>query len=182
MVIDASAFLWYFGMAIARSAPHIYISALPFAPITSHISQHYLPVFSSILLLKCGQLHHWPAMEMVIHTEGRSINCVAFLQDGQQIVSGSSNGIIRVWNATTGAMEGSLFTGHTDGVNSVAFSQNGQWIVSGSDDCTICVWNTTTGAMEGSPFTGHTDGVISVAFLQDGQWIVSGSFDCTIRV
>jgi WD40 repeat protein len=89
---------------------------------------------------------------------------------------------IRVWNATTGQMEGSPFTGHTDSVNSVAFSPDGNRIVSGSDDRTIRVWNATTGQMEGSPFTGHTDSVNSVAFSPDGNRIVSGSHDRTIRV
>jgi hypothetical protein len=48
---------------------------------------------------------------------------------------------IRVWNATTGQMEGSPFTGHTNSVNSVAFSPDGNRIVSGSDDGTIRLWN-----------------------------------------
>jgi len=82
-----------------------------------------------------------------------------------------------VWNATTGQMEGSPFTGHTDSVNSVAFSPDGTRIVSGSYDRTIRVWNATTGQMEGSPFTRHTN---SAAFSP--HRIVSGSTNDTIRV
>ena len=130
--------------------------------------------------MKRGRLSHWPAVEMVIPVAEVLTLCVAFSQDGQQIVSGSNDRIIRVWNATTGAMEGSLFTGHTGSVNSIAFSHDGQRIVSGSDDHTIRVWNATTGAMEGSPLTGHTDSVNAVAFSRDGQRIISGSSDETI--
>jgi WD40 repeat protein len=143
-------------MVIAKSAPHIYISALPFAPISSPVSRLYFSVFPNTLSVKRGRLPHWPAMEMVIPVEGKRIQCVAFSPDGQRIVSGSNDGTIHVWNATTGTMEGSPFTGHTCRVNSVAFSQDGHRIVSGSSDCTIRVWNATTGAMEGSPFTGRT--------------------------
>ena len=169
-------------MVIAKSAPHIYISALPFAPISSHICRHYFSEFPNTLSVKRGRLSDWPALEMVIPVDGIWISSVAFSPDGQRIVSGSADHTIRVWNATTGAMEGSPFTGHTGSVNSVAFSQDEQRIVSGSDDGTIRVWNATTGAMEGKPFTGHTSSVNSVAFSQDEQRIVSGSFDGTIRV
>ncbi len=34
-VNDASVFVRYFGMAMAKSAPHVYLSALPFAPTRS---------------------------------------------------------------------------------------------------------------------------------------------------
>ena len=163
LVYDGSTFLRYFGMAMAKSAPHIYISSLPFAPTSSHIFKHYSQMFPNTLKVECGQLTNWPAMEMEIHAKW-GINSVAFSQDGQQIVSGSRDCTICVWNATTGAMEGVPLTGHTDWVNSVAFSQDGQWIVSGVGDFTICVWNAITGAMEGVPLTGHTGWVNSVAF------------------
>ncbi|KAF8815814.1 WD40 repeat-like protein [Phlegmacium glaucopus] len=182
LVIDASAFLRYFGIIIAKSAPHIYVSALPFAPLSSQVSKHYSSIFSNTLSVKRGQLSHWPAMEMVIPAGEQRIWSVAFSQDGQRIISGSSDKTVRVWNATTGVMEGGPFTGHTGVIHSVAISQDGQWIVSGSYDTTIRVWNITTGVMEGSPFTGHTGGVFSVAFSRDGQRIVSGSADSTIRV
>ncbi|KAF8812687.1 WD40 repeat-like protein [Phlegmacium glaucopus] len=182
LVIDASTFLRYFGMVVAKSAPHIYVSALPFAPLSSQVFKRYSLIFANTLSVKRGQLSHWPAMEMVIPAGEQSIFSVTFSQDGQRIVSGSQDNTVCVWNATTGAMEGSPFTGHTDDVYSVAFSQDGQWIVSGSTDRTIRVWNARTGMMGGGPFIGHTGSVYSVAFSQDGQHIVSGSDDRTIRV
>ena len=167
-------------MVIAQSAPHIYISALPFAPISSPVYGHYFSLLPNTLSVKMGRLSDWPATEMVISLT-KPIPSVAFSQDGQRIVSGSDDHTIPVWNATTGAMEGSPFTGHTGLVTSVAFSQDGQRIVSGSNDHTIRVWNATTGAMEGSPFTGHTGWVNSASFSHDGQRIVSGSSDHTDR-
>src|SRR6266702_1171062 len=167
---------------MAKSAPHVYLSALPFAPTGSLVSAHYSSSFPGMLRVERGRLSDWPSSELVISTVGGNVNSVALSPDGQRIISGSDDGTIRVWNATTGETVAGLLTGHTDWVWSVAFSPEGQRIVSGSHDGTIRVWNATTGETAAGPFTGHTGWVWSVAFSPDGQRIVSGSYDRTIHV
>ena len=166
---------------MANSAPHIYISALPFAPTFSLVSAHYLTIFPQTLQVKLGQLSHWPSLEMVISNIGTIVKSIAFSPDSQ-FISGSRNGRIHVWNATTGETVASPSTGHTKSINSVAFSPDGRHIVSGSMDGTIRVWNAMTGETVAGPFTGHTGSVWSVVFSPDGHHIVSGSMDETIRV
>src|ERR1700680_755308 len=168
-------------MAIAKSAPHIYLSALPFAPTRSLVFTQYSTSFPRIIHMERGQLSHWPSIEMVISNFGSRVLSVAFSPDGQHIVSGSFDGSIRVWNAKTGETTAGPFTGHTDWVRSVAFSPDGQHIVSGSFDESIRVWNAKTGETAAGPFTGHTASVTSVTFSPDGQHIVSGSNDGSIR-
>src|ERR1700680_2759455 len=158
-------------MAIAKSAPHIYLSALPFAPTRSLVSTQYCTSFPRIIHMERGQLSHWPSLEMVISNFGSGVPSVAFSPDGQHIVSGSWDGAIRVWNSKTGETAAGPFTGHTAWVNSVGFSPDGQHIVSGSDDRSIRVWNSKTGETVARPFTGHTASVMSVAFSPDGQHI-----------
>jgi len=167
---------------MAKSAPHVYLSALPFAPSCSLVSTHYSSWFPRMLHVERGRLSHWPSCEMVISNVGGSVRSVAFSPDGHHIVSGSDDRTIRLWNATTGETVAGLFTGHTDSVNSVAFSPDGHHIVSGSDDQTIRVWNATTGAKVAGPFTRRSGSVLSVAFSPDGHHIVSGSCDRTIRM
>ena len=88
LVNDASKFVRYFSGAIAKSAPHIYLSALPFAPTGSVVSQCYISSFPQILSLECGQLSHWPASELVISVPGGQINSIAVSPDGLYIASG----------------------------------------------------------------------------------------------
>jgi WD40 repeat protein len=49
------------------------------------------------------------------------INCVGFSPDGKQIVSGSWDSTIRIWDVVTGQALSDPLKGHTDGVASVSF-------------------------------------------------------------
>eukprot|EP00741_Cyanophora_paradoxa_P005080 tig00000851_g4922.t1 len=100
--------------------------------------------------------------------------------DGKQIVSGSRDRSVRVWDAETGA-ELLQLQGHTEYVNSVAVSADGKRIVSGSHDNSVRVWNAEAGETL-LQLQGHTDGVNSVAVSTDRRWIVSGGRDKSVRV
>ena len=177
---DAVKFVSVFGRPISQSTPHIYLSALPFAPKNSLVAKHYLPLFPKTLRLKTGKADHWPAIISVIEGHTLRVCSVAFSPDGNRIVSASHDGTIRVWDAETGeVVVGPLVEGF---VISVAFSPHGNRIVSVSDDRTIRVWDAETGEVVLGPLRGHTTPVHSVAFSPDVNCIVSGSTDNTIRV
>ncbi|KAH9208504.1 WD40-repeat-containing domain protein, partial [Leptodontidium sp. 2 PMI_412] len=69
---------------------------------------------------------------------------VAFSPGGRQIVSGSWDRTVRLWDAVTGAALQTL-EGHTNVVSSVAFSPDGKQVVSGSvsgsNDRTVRLWD-----------------------------------------
>ncbi len=63
-----------------------------------------------------------------------------------RLATGTSNGIVTVWNATTGSLEKTFqeFQGLVDGI-CVQFCPDGQWLACNGDDNEIWVWNVESG-------------------------------------
>ncbi|KAF5343412.1 hypothetical protein D9757_015390 [Collybiopsis confluens] len=122
-----------------------------------------------------GMEIQWEKTLHLIHV-GSTVESVAVSPNGQQVVSGSYDQTVRIWNVQTGQQIGDPLHGHTGWVSSVAFSPDGQQVVSGSHDQTVRIWNVQTGQQIGDPLHGHTNLVTSVAFSPDGQQVVSGSW------
>jgi hypothetical protein len=101
--------------AVARSAPHIYVSALPFPLTFSRILDQFLHQFHRTLTFECGRLSHWPALEMTIQAHGHIAYSVAldFHLTGSVSHRPRRIATIRVWDATTGQIVAGSFTGHT---------------------------------------------------------------------
>ena len=180
--MDASRFVAQFQVPISESAPHVYLSALPFSPSASRISKHYLPQFPQTLAVVTGLENNWSGLINVLTGHTGSVWSIAISPVGKCVVSGSSDGTICIWDAETGKRMLAPFKGHTDKVWSVGFSPDGKQVISGSADKTICIWDANTGKMVLPPLQGHTDWVGSVAFSPDGKHVVSGSCDKTIRI
>jgi WD40 repeat protein len=102
----------------------------------------------------------------------KSVRSVAFSPDGERIVSGSQDNLVKVWDATNG-QETLTFNAHQDAVRSVAFSPDGQRIVSGSWDIPPKVWDATTG--QEMLTLGGENFVMCVAFSPDGKRIAGGN-------
>ena len=114
--------------------------------------------------------------------KGRSarVFSAAFSPDGRRIVTGSTEGTAKVWEAASGR-ELLTLKGHNDWVLWAAFSPDGQRIVTASEDQTAKVWDAASGTNL-LTLRGHANEITSVAFSPDGQRIVTGSTDETARV
>ena len=87
---DANRFVMEFLEPISAAAPHIYLSALPFAARNSKISRHFLKLFQKTLTVKSGQMENWSEkclLRLADHDD--YVASVAFSPDGRHIVSGS---------------------------------------------------------------------------------------------
>jgi len=109
---------------------------------------------------------------------------VGRLGDRDVIVSGGSDGTVRIWDEDGNAL-GRPLTGHNFAVNAVAVGGLGDRdvIVSGSHDGTVRIWD-QNGQAVGPPLTGH-DGVVNavaVGGLGDRDVIVSGGGDGTVQI
>ncbi|MEG3987473.1 NACHT domain-containing protein [Microcoleus sp. S28C3] len=109
-----------------------------------------------------------------------SVRSVIFSPDGKLLATGDTDGIVRLWEASTGR-EILTCKGHTNVVESVAFSPDGKILASASYDKTIELWDVKTGECL-KVLQGHTESVMSVTFNPDGNILASGSFDRTIRL
>ena len=79
-----------------------------------------------------------------LHGHTQYVESVAYSPDGRNIVSGSADKSVKVWDADTnstsyGACVATV-EGHSGEVRSVSFSPDGKNIVSGSFDNTIKIW------------------------------------------
>ncbi len=71
------------------------------------------------------------------------VNAVAVTPDGQQIISGSDDRTVRIWDRQNGT-EQTVLTGHTGPVWAVAVTPDGSEIVSVGDQ-TIRIWDRRSG-------------------------------------
>jgi WD40 repeat protein len=122
MGTDVRMFVAAFGPPISQSAPHIYLSALPFAPKNSQVAKNYLPLFLKTLRVKTGKTNGWPAIIDTFEGHTGRVTSVACSQNGKRIASGSSDQTIRFWDAKTGEVAVGPLDAHTSSVEFVASS------------------------------------------------------------
>jgi WD40 repeat protein len=106
-----------------------------------------------------------------------AINQCAFSPNGLLATSASNDGLVRLWNITTG-LEVRNMTGHKGAVSTCIYSHNGNFIVSGAEDKTLrfrTQYRTYS-------LHGHTEAVTCCAFSANDQWLVSGDENGELRL
>ena len=120
---------------------------------------------------------------------------ISFSPDGREIVAGTSDERLIVYDVETNKIVRNI-NAHKDDVNSVAFvDQSSNIVVSGSDDCLCKVWDKRmartstapgTGSAEKSSaagvFVGHSEGVAHVSPKGDGRYFISNAKDQSIKL
>jgi WD40 repeat protein len=109
-----------------------------------------------------------------------AINFAAFSPDGARIITASSDGAARLWDAATGRQSGASLK-HEQGVTSAGLSPDGARIITASSDNTARVWDAAT-RREIAVLRGHGAAVTAAAFSPDGARIITASADRTTRV
>src|SRR5215467_7342999 len=98
------------------------------------------------------------------HTGGA--RTISVTRDGQTLVSGSTDGTVRLWQA-----DGKLLSelkGFTSGIRAIALSANGQLCASASFDREVRLWDVDQNTMLAT-FVGHTGALWAVAISPTGK-------------
>ena len=111
----------------------------------------------------------------------RAVFCVAATCDGQHIISGAADKLVKVWSVA-GKHLVSTFIGHTCPVLAVAATPDGKRVLSGSSDRTVRVWQ-LDGIVSERVYTKlHADAVMALVTLPDNLHALSGSCDRTVKL
>ncbi|KAG6907466.1 hypothetical protein DXG01_008802 [Tephrocybe rancida] len=165
----------FFSGSASQYTPHLYVSALSCWNPKSRIAKIWQPQFPYIPKITTTYMQ---AHLMTILTSS-PVYEIGISPDGKQVVSGSYDKSVCIWDVLTGDLVKEL-KGHAGPVWSVAFSPDGKQ-VSGSDDKSVCIWDALTADLV-KELKGHTDLVRSVAFSPDGKQVVSGSYDKSVCI
>jgi WD40 repeat protein/serine/threonine protein kinase len=95
---------------------------------------------------------------------------MAFSPDGQRVATGGEEGVLKIWDASTGEELLNL-NGHTSSVNGVSFSPDGKYLVSSSPDGSVRVWDAASGE-ELQEYTSPGGAFDNSRFTPDGKNVI----------
>jgi uncharacterized repeat protein (TIGR01451 family) len=104
-----------------------------------------------------------------------SVSTVNFSPANDEVLSGSSDGTIRIWDARTFTEARSITAASGEPCPAV-FSSDGARVLGGAARGLAQIWDAvTTNSLR--TLTGHSASITAVAFSPDGDWALTGSSD-----
>ncbi|KAI0552909.1 hypothetical protein F4679DRAFT_28866 [Xylaria curta] len=107
------------------------------------------------------------------------INSVCFSPNGEYLVTGGQDKLIRVWDIANRTIR-NIFAGHDEEICSIDFARDGRIIASGSDDGTVRLWDIESSSDILTLTSG--DCVITVAISPDAKYVAAGSTNNSVHV
>jgi WD40 repeat protein len=118
---------------------------------------------------------HTPGTGRLLGVHEGAVTAVALSADGKLAISGSEDGVAKVWSLAAGALLAEL-RGHEGAIRDIALTPDGAIAITASDDGTLRVWELPGGA-ERSTLEWHFAGVYSVTIGADARTAESRSHD-----
>lgn len=104
--------------------------------------------------------------------ESGDVTALAFDPMGKQLLSGSADGRLFLWDVASGEII-QTFAGHSAFIHQLAFSPDGKSFLSASDDKQVILWDVASGEAR-ITYTSPSDAVTAVAFSPDGHHFAAG--------
>lgn len=112
----------------------------------------------------------------------RYVNTVCFHPSGRWLLSGGSDGIVRISDAASGDCAMALKMPEADAfVTCVAVSPNGRQVLTATLGLSFHLWDFESGKRI-RDFVGHQGSNMSVCFSQDGRVALSGNSDYKLKL
>ncbi|RNA01031.1 guanine nucleotide-binding subunit beta-5 [Brachionus plicatilis] len=160
--------------------PTTWVMTCAYAPTGSCVTCGGLD--NKITLYKLSTDEDISKQKRVIASHTNYISCNQFVFSDQQLLTGSGDSTLKLWDVETGQLM-QTFQGHQADVMclDISPSEAGNIFLSGSADHVALVWDIRSGQYV-QIFDGHESDVNSVKFHPSGDAFASGSDDATCRL
>ena len=173
---DANSFVASSLVSITRSAPHIYISAVPFVSKDSLIYQDFAPLCTGVISVEIsGTDHHASRLVMTLTGHDGRVASIAYSPFRDLLAAGLDNGTVHIWDTRTGEEMVSPIRSGDTAVHSVAFAPDGQCLTSGTENGAVSVWDVATGRLHLQRPQPHSKSIDFLVFSPDGKLVASSS-------
>lgn len=115
-----------------------------------------------------------------LYAHKNCINSLCFSPDGNKLVSGSSDGLVKIWDMQT-LKEIMVIEPKSGYVFSTSFSHSGEKIIVGTKYNKIIIYNVKHGH-ELKRLEGHRETITTAVFSKSDSMIASGSNDKTVKL
>jgi len=171
---DALRFVSAFMIPISQRVPHVYLSALPFAPEQSHVAKKFCPRFPNTLAITQGKPSQWPMVVFTAEHHNTRVWHMVFSLDESTFASISSQTMYACDSETGHRISGPFELPNYGEVYDARFSPDGKHILLGFGSYAV-VWDIEMGEEQfqikgyGFAFIHHDERIVS-ACLVDGDW------------
>ena len=107
------------------------------------------------------------------------VHMIAYRPGGRQLAAFGTDGVVRLWDAETGALVSTL--GHVGWAPALAYRPDGSQLATGGRDGVVRVWDAETGALV-TTLGGEAGWVRLVAYRPDGGQLAVAGDDGVVRV
>ncbi|XP_046850672.1 apoptotic protease-activating factor 1-like [Xenia sp. Carnegie-2017] len=120
-------------------------------------------------------------LEMTVKPHNGPVHCCVFSSHGQYILSSSSDGTAKVWEAVSGKIIHTL-DGRDDIITCCAFNKDDTEVLTTSYDKCVKIWQLGVNSFVKVEYKEHKQDVHCAAFSPTSNEVVSCSADSTLRV